>query len=66
MGIIENRYEGIDKYAIWFIKRKAKQLVGQAGFTEAVVSRNTIPDFFWEIFRTTAMIKFVRSQPTFN
>lgn len=35
MGIIENRYEGIDKYAIWFIKRKAKQLVGQAGFTES-------------------------------
>lgn len=35
MGIIENRYEGIDKYAIWLIKRKAKQLVGQVGFTEA-------------------------------
>jgi RNA polymerase sigma-70 factor (ECF subfamily) len=31
----ENSYEGIDKYAVWFIKRKAKQLVGQVGFTEA-------------------------------
>jgi len=31
----ENRYEGIDQYAVRIIKHKARQLVGKLGFTEA-------------------------------
>jgi RNA polymerase sigma-70 factor (ECF subfamily) len=31
----KNRYPGIDKYAVRFIKFKARQLVGKAGFTES-------------------------------
>ena len=31
---IRNRYEGIEEYAVWFVKRKAKQLVGTHRFTE--------------------------------
>lgn len=34
MGI-ENRYQGIDGYGVWLIRKKAKQLVGRAGFTES-------------------------------
>jgi len=34
MGI-ENSFEGIDKYAASLIRHKAKQLVGQAGFTQS-------------------------------
>ena len=29
----DNQYEGIDAYAVWLIRYKARQLVGQAGFT---------------------------------
>lgn len=31
----DNRYEGIDEYAVRIIKHKARQLVGRAGFTES-------------------------------
>ncbi|NIM21304.1 MAG: RNA polymerase subunit sigma-24 [Candidatus Latescibacteria bacterium] len=31
----ENRYRGIDDYAVRIIKHKARQLVGHAGFTES-------------------------------
>jgi RNA polymerase sigma-70 factor, ECF subfamily len=31
----ENRYDGIDPYAVRIIRHKAKRLVGQAGFTES-------------------------------
>lgn len=34
MGV-KNRYDGIDRYAVRLIKFKAKQLVGQAGFTDS-------------------------------
>jgi RNA polymerase sigma-70 factor (ECF subfamily) len=34
MGV-RNSYEGIDKYAVRLIRKKAWQLVGKAGFTEA-------------------------------
>ena len=32
---VKNRYEGIDEYAFRFIRRKAKQLVGQPGFNKS-------------------------------
>jgi len=31
----DNRYEGLDEYAVRIIKRKAKQLVGHPGFAES-------------------------------
>ena len=31
----ENRYDGIDDYAVRLIKHKARQLIGSAGFTES-------------------------------
>jgi RNA polymerase sigma-70 factor (ECF subfamily) len=31
----DNRYEGLDEYAVRLIRRKARQLVGRAGFVEA-------------------------------
>ena len=31
----ENKYEGLDAYAVKIIKHKARQLVGSAGFVEA-------------------------------
>ena len=31
----ENKYEGLDAYAVRLIKHKARQLVGRAGFVEA-------------------------------
>ena len=31
----DNRYEGIDDYAVQIIKHKARQLVGRVGFTES-------------------------------
>jgi len=31
----ENRYQGIDDYAVQLIKYKARQLVGRVGFTES-------------------------------
>jgi RNA polymerase sigma-70 factor (ECF subfamily) len=31
----ENKYEGLDEYAVRLIKHKARQLVGRAGFVEA-------------------------------
>ena len=32
---IENNYKGIEEYAVYLIKYKAKQLVGRAGFTKS-------------------------------
>ncbi len=31
---VKNCYEGIDKYAVWLVRRRARYLVGKAGFTE--------------------------------
>ena len=32
---VKNCYQGIDKYAVWLVRRRARYLVGKAGFTEA-------------------------------
>ncbi len=31
----KNRYDGMNEYAVWIIKHKARQLIGSAGFTES-------------------------------
>ena len=31
----ENRYDGIEEYAVWLIRRKARELTGRGGFTES-------------------------------
>jgi len=57
----ENRYQGIDDYAVRIIKYKARQLVGRVGFTESD-RQDLEQEMFFDLLRRLPKFKPERAQ----